>query len=155
MQDLANSVNKLPLPPLHEYYGIRLPPPSERLTQLNYDLHAKGRPAFHHGHPHTATGTDFDLDTAFPGSTAAPHDAMDLDAAASAFTADASGTDLFGDFTDHAAQPDWMSAAGGFALPLDPATQSMDQDAPGEEDSGDDAQDEADQDSRGQQGMQS
>ncbi|GAA5825667.1 hypothetical protein JCM3770_005987 [Rhodotorula araucariae] len=35
---LATTVNSVPLPPVPEVYGIRLPPPAQRLTAPNYTL---------------------------------------------------------------------------------------------------------------------
>ncbi|BGP23697.1 Transcription initiation factor TFIID subunit 9 [Rhodotorula toruloides] len=35
---LANTVNAVPLPPVPEVYGIRLPPPAQRLTAPNFSI---------------------------------------------------------------------------------------------------------------------
>jgi transcription initiation factor TFIID subunit 9B len=36
--NLASTVNRQPLPPIPESYGIRLPPERERLTAVNFDI---------------------------------------------------------------------------------------------------------------------
>lgn len=161
MQNLANQLNSQPLPPLHEYYGIRLPPPAERLTQLNYDLKNKGRPApavIPPQHQSAAAGDasaadpfgDFShfsgADVSGTGHPAAAAGGGDHAAAASGMELDASafGQDLFGDFGAAQGYP-----ASGLDQPFDlpmslppqqqqqqqqsQQQQPMDQDAPGEE----------------------
>lgn len=148
MQDLANQLNRAPLPPLHEYYGVRLPPPSERLTQLNFDLKNKGRPIPIAPLPDTAN-YDFSMDA----SSYMPDSAIGGPSTAGMDMDPTFGADLFGDFSATAFDP----AAGGLdhqdsnAMFMQQGShqgqaagqgdQSMDQDAPGDED---DAMGEAD-----------
>lgn len=168
MQDLANQLNRTPLPPLHEYYGIRLPPPAERLTQLNYDLKNKGRPMPAPAIP-DASNFDFSMDTSGfvpDAAVGGPSTAgMDLDTATF-------GADLFGDFDVSAFGGAGEGADQSVGLPLSgdgsmfmqqqqpplpqqgqehqnqaqsQPDQSMDQDAPGEDEE-EDAMGEADDD---------
>ncbi|GAA6018400.1 hypothetical protein JCM10207_000879 [Rhodosporidiobolus poonsookiae] len=41
---LSTTVNSIPLPPLPEVYGIRLPPPAQRLTAPNFSLVPRSSP---------------------------------------------------------------------------------------------------------------
>jgi transcription initiation factor TFIID subunit 9B len=50
--NLATTVNRQPLPPIPESYGIRLPPERERLTAVNFDI----VPRLQNGHDATAGG---------------------------------------------------------------------------------------------------
>ncbi|BGP14886.1 hypothetical protein JCM10213_003758 [Rhodosporidiobolus nylandii] len=41
---LSTTVNSVPLPPVPEVYGIRLPPPAQRLTAPNFSVVPRGHP---------------------------------------------------------------------------------------------------------------